>query len=105
MIPARVRPCSRGRRPGFADFVELHRDRIPPAGSRLTPPRRERTLPAMVYPALTELESLFPELYGSDPTTKVRATRRRDELFADLRRFIATSKAAPETPMKFGTSG
>jgi phosphomannomutase len=59
----------------------------------------------MMHPSLVELEALFPELYGSDPAAKLRAAARRDELLADLRRFLTTSRAAPETPMKFGTSG
>jgi phosphomannomutase len=58
-----------------------------------------------MHPTLIELEALFPALYGADQAAKLRATARRDELFAELRRFISTSKAAPETPMKFGTSG
>src|SRR5258706_4283369 len=59
----------------------------------------------MSHPALRELEELFPLLYGANEADRARAEKRRDELFADLRRFMATSDAPPETPMKFGTSG
>jgi phosphomannomutase len=59
----------------------------------------------MSYPAILELEGLLPRLYGPDEAEKRRAAGRRDELFADLSRFMATSDAAPENPMKFGTSG
>ncbi|HEY3594563.1 MAG TPA: hypothetical protein VGL13_11840 [Polyangiaceae bacterium] len=59
----------------------------------------------MVHPTLVELEGLFPALYGSDEEARARAATRRDELFTELRRFMFTSRAAPETPMKFGTSG
>src|SRR5260221_343914 len=59
----------------------------------------------MSHPALRELEGLFPLLYGANEADKARAQKRRDELFADLGRFMAASGAPPETPMKFGTSG
>src|SRR5262245_9992010 len=59
----------------------------------------------MAYPALAELEGLFPLLYGANDADRKRAVLRRDELFADLARFMAASDAPPETPMKFGTSG
>src|SRR5260221_2778890 len=59
----------------------------------------------MTHPLLLELESLVPDLYGADERAQRRAAAKRDELFAELRRFMATSEAPPETPMKFGTSG
>src|SRR5258706_6391114 len=59
----------------------------------------------MSHPALRELEGLFPRLYGPDEVERRRAASRRDELFAELSTFMATSDAAPATPMKFGTSG
>jgi phosphomannomutase len=59
----------------------------------------------MSHPVLTELEGLLPRLYGTDEADRPRAARRRDELFAELRRYMATSDAAPVDPMKFGTSG
>src|SRR6266545_1590 len=59
----------------------------------------------MTHPALLELEALVPSLYGSDESNRERASRRRDQLLADLRHAISTSSAPPETPMKFGTSG
>src|SRR5512138_1141520 len=59
----------------------------------------------MAYPALAELEGLFPLLYGANEADRKRGALRRDELFGDLARFMATSDAPPETTMKFGTSG
>src|SRR5882672_10654685 len=59
----------------------------------------------MTHPLLIELESLLPDLYGSEERAQKYAAARRDELFVELRRFMATSDAPPETPMKFGTSG
>jgi len=59
----------------------------------------------MTHPLLLELESLLPDLYGADERAQKRAAAKRDELFGQLRRFMATSQAPPETPMKFGTSG
>jgi phosphomannomutase len=59
----------------------------------------------MSHPALRELEGLLPRLYGSDETEKKRAAIRRDELFAELAQFMATSNEPPANPMKFGTSG
>jgi phosphomannomutase len=59
----------------------------------------------MSHPLLRELEGLLPRLYGPDEADQTRAAGRRDELFAELSSFMATSNAAPLTPMKFGTSG
>src|SRR5690349_19766646 len=59
----------------------------------------------MSHPALRELEVLLPRLYGPDEADQRRAAGRRDELFAELTSFMATSDAAPANPMKFGTSG
>jgi len=59
----------------------------------------------MTHPALRELEELMPRLYGDDESIRSPAIRRRDELFAELSSFMASSDAAPTTPMKFGTSG
>lgn len=59
----------------------------------------------MSHPLLTELEGLLPRLYGPDEGERRRAAIRRDELFAELCRFMETSDAPPATPMKFGTSG
>jgi phosphomannomutase len=60
---------------------------------------------AMMHPTLVELDALIPALYGSDEIARPDAGRRRDELIAELCRFMWASKAPPETPMKFGTSG
>jgi len=59
----------------------------------------------MTHPLLLELESLVPDLYGADEKAQKRAASKKDELVDQLRRFITTSDAPPETPMKFGTSG
>src|SRR5437763_1793761 len=59
----------------------------------------------MSHPLLLEIERLVPRLYGSDEAERARARGRRDELFAELKSFMTTSDAPPETPMKFGTSG
>jgi phosphomannomutase len=59
----------------------------------------------MSHPALRELEGLLPRLYGPDETDRRRATGRRDELLSELSKFMTTSDAPPENPMKFGTSG
>jgi phosphomannomutase len=59
----------------------------------------------MTHPLLIELESLLPDLYGSDERAQKNAAAKRDQIFARLRDFMATSSAPPETPMKFGTSG
>jgi phosphomannomutase len=59
----------------------------------------------MTHPLLNELESLLPQLYGSDERAQRNAAAKRDEIFGRLRQFMATSNAPPETPMKFGTSG
>jgi phosphomannomutase len=59
----------------------------------------------MLHAAIRELEGLMPLLYGSNEADKKRAASRRDELFAELVNFMATSDAPPANPMKFGTSG
>jgi len=59
----------------------------------------------MSHPALIELESLLPRLYGPDGADRRRAESRRDELWGELCAFMEASDAPPATPMKFGTSG